>query len=158
MSDYVYERMLLLAQARGLGLTEYCRERLGIAILESQQTDEFKQQVEYAEKRKLEQDRDEALRKHGWNYYVTKRWKNRKERRVWVRPFPYPEFDAIRLGEPDKAGQYLLRIQEVKAGQVLKDERVFYRSLRQYKRAVNREVGWPVYKVRGRSSVQGAAP
>lgn len=165
VSDYVYERMLSLATASGKSLTDYCRDRLGIGSIERQSSDEFKQRVQSIDRQQLERERDEALEKHPWTYYRTKKWKNGKERRVWVRGFPYPEYDAILAKQPEKAGQYLLLIQEVKAsrGQVrldiLKEERLFYRSLKLYKRAVNREVGW-VYKVKARKprSPSGAAP
>lgn len=159
VSDRVYERLLLLAQADGKSLTDWVRDKLQIPLYEREDSEEFHKTVVHVEHQRSKWDRDEDLKKHPWQRYRVKSWKNGNHVLVSFRAFTYSEFDAVLHDEPEKAGQYLLVIQKRdNRGKTLHEERRFTRSLKLYKRVVNRALGWSHFKVKGKEVGPSSAP
>ena len=157
VSERVYDRLLLIAQADGLSLTDWVRKKLDVNGLEQLDSEKFETARKETDIGRMKRVHRELGKKLKEKAYVVKEWKSvKKERVVYFRTTPCTELEAVSDGHREKAGQYRLRIVVERTGHVkfgesrtfpMEEERLYYPSLKLYKKAVNRALGWNHLKV-----------
>jgi hypothetical protein len=111
VDDMTYERLLQLALAKGVSLSDYVKERLGLEQLMKATHDEVEKRTHELRMSTLKRDAEEE---RGSRYSIVLKEYTSVDKRIVIywRTRPLTEYDALTRGLPDKAGMWELKLQK----------------------------------------------